>query len=208
MIVGFHNLQPGFAEDLFKLVFRPHPSRGHNPYLHIYRCLDPGRARARHQHIVDEELAVAWCHRILDVAEDHKCVLVVPVEQDIVHIVSTSAPDRLRFEKVVSHSSDLCIAGRLPKNRRHILKEQLVLMPRVCHAEALDVFALATANIDQQRASSVVRHYCFGVIKRRPWDIVAAVACHKIVEDSCFCVVLDLFVIFEDGVPAALVLLE
>lgn len=104
-----HDLKPRFRKNLTKFVFRPFPCRSHHPHLHVNGRLKAGGTRTWHHDIVDEKLTVTGCHRIPDMTEDSERVVVVPVMQDAVQIVSASTSDRLRLEKVVWNPSNLAV---------------------------------------------------------------------------------------------------
>jgi hypothetical protein len=63
--------------------------------------------------------------------EDSQCIVVIPVMQDTVHVVSASIPDLLRVEEIVWDLSDLCIASRFLHNYSYIFQEQISSIARV-----------------------------------------------------------------------------
>jgi hypothetical protein len=122
------------------------------------------------------------------------------------HIVSSSASDRLRLEEVDRDSSDPCITCGLLKNRGQIFQEQFALIARMCQPETLEIATFAAANVYQHRASHVVIDDHSSLVDRSPRDARSAVRSHETVENGSFRAVL--LVIFEDGISAALVTLE
>jgi hypothetical protein len=98
--------------------------------LDIYGSLETSGARIWHHDVVNEKLTVAGRHRVLDMNEDSQRIVVVPVVQDTVHVVSASTPDLLRVEEIVWDPSDLRIASRFLQNYSHIFQEQISSIAR------------------------------------------------------------------------------
>ena len=98
------------------------PCRSHDHRLDIYGSLETSGATIWHHDVVNQKLTIARRHRVLDMNEDSQRIVVVPVVQDTVHVVTASTPALLRVEEIMWDPSDLRIASRFLQNYSHIFQ--------------------------------------------------------------------------------------
>lgn len=85
------DLESGIPQQLLPVAHRALATRKAAHHDHIERRADPIRTMIRDDMLGDEQLAVAFAHGSLEIAEDVGALLVAPIVEDRVKIVSSCA---------------------------------------------------------------------------------------------------------------------